>query len=203
MSATRRLPADYAKYGDLVELHAEKHLEEGHDCYETRMSFKSEYTEIVLNEGLALTSDGIADSESFHVRVHDTIKVMYQLVVENIYSDIKLKKIIIKYLIDTRIIEQSERNQIFVNQDLLGKFVKLTCNHAKLPDNVAKSRYDYILIKFQELTKTHILMSLFEDLAVFNLFFRIYLKGGMATRWICSYLNTISAREQKKTEKSQ
>jgi hypothetical protein len=169
------------------------------NCYKVRMTIKSEFTKILLNKG-----DHMLYGENqipLNEYIHNDIYVMYQVVVEFIYMDRRLKDMIILYLKENKIIETSN-SRIIIDDEILKQFVKRTCAHAKLSDEVTEIRYKYIKTKFDTLNLTQNFQSLFEDLSVYNLFFRIYLKGGMATRWICAYLNSLSREEQKKNKKS-
>jgi hypothetical protein len=174
------------------------------DCYTVRMTLKSQFTKIILNEGKhpLYTDTPQIPEKPLNEYVHNEIDKMFKIVLEQIYKDNVLKDIIIAYLKDNKIIETTSSSRIVVDDEILKQFVKRTCTHAKLSEEVINIRYTYIKTKFDTLNKTQNIQCLFEDLAIYNLFFRIYLKGGMASRWICAYLNTLSSHEQKKNNKS-
>jgi len=143
-------------------------------CLDFRMNLKSEMTAIIY-----------ADNNINNL-VHNKINEWYNIILNSIYSNDQIKSLIVSFLQHKQIIMPDSAEN-------LKKFIHDTFSMTDLNEDQKAKRENKILETFSLYGgQTQNLPYLFHNSSVFDLFFIIYLKGGMATRFICMLLNTLS-----------
>ena len=142
-------------------------------CLDLRMNLKSEMTMIMY-----------ADKKINNL-IHNKIYQWYNFILSSIYSNDEIKGLIVSFLQLKKIIMPN-------NGDNLKKFIHDTFSITDLSEDQKMKRENKINEAFMIYEKSHNPADLFLNSSVFDLFFIIYLKGGMATRFICMLLNTLS-----------
>lgn len=143
-------------------------------CLDLRMSLKSEMTAITY-----------ADSR-INEFMHKKIREWYNKIMLSIYSNPEIQSNMIAFF---------QHKQIFpvgpASNENLKKFIHDTLSATDLTDQQKKTRENIINETFR-IAFNQDSSYIFKFSTVFDLFFIIYLKGGMATRYICMLLNTLS-----------
>lgn len=143
-------------------------------CLDLRMSLKSEMTAITY-----------ADTR-INELMHTKIREWYNTIMLSIYSNPDIQSNMIAFFQHKQILPVGP-----ASDENLKKFIHDTFSATDLTDQQKKTRENIINETFNIAFKQDS-SYIFKFSTVFDLFFIIYLKGGMATRYICMLLNTLS-----------
>jgi hypothetical protein len=143
-------------------------------CVDLRMNLKSEMTSLMY-----------ADNEVNHF-IHNKIREWFNQLLLSIYSNTEIQSNILQFFVLKKILpwnpESVENMKKFVHDSFA--LTDLNIEQKKKKENIING--------ICNTASTTDVSHFFKYTPIFDLFFIIYLKGGMATRFICMLLNTLS-----------
>jgi hypothetical protein len=113
--------------------------------------------------------------------LHERCRNWIQLVLRRIYEDINIKQFIFAYISG-------------LSKDAFETFVDNTLAETDLNAESATRKKRAIMERYNYASENNRVESLFTDVFIYDLFFILYLKGGMAIRYICLIINTLSGK---------
>ncbi len=143
-------------------------------CLDLRMSLKSEMTAITY-----------ADTNINNL-LHNKIREWYNHIMLSIYTNPEIQGNMNAFFQYKQILPWGNESAA----ENLKKFIHDTFSMTDLNDQQKKKREQKIIDTFNVAVNNN--AYLFKYSTIFDLFFILYLKGGMATRYICMLLNTLS-----------
>ena len=146
-------------------------MEIDYKCYDLRNDIKSEMTKQIYLEPRLYP-------------IHNKIREWYNYIINNIYTNPNIKQEIFKFITNN-----------ITNDVELNTFLDSTLGNIELEKENLDERKKMIVDRFKEIPNQLDINRLLRDTLIYDLFFIIYLKGGIATRYMCMYINTLSGAE--------
>lgn len=134
-------------------------------CYKLRMNMKSELTSMIYAN--PVVSDII----------HDRCRTWVRYIIKNIYENNFIKNFIMRAL--------SQFNTL----EAFTTFVDNTLSDTKFDEPTKEAKKAALVERYQYINNAAVMLS---DAFIYDLFFILYLKGGMAIRYVCMIINTLA-----------
>lgn len=135
-------------------------------CGDQRMNLKSKFTTAMYKNGQ------IKDT------VHSKCLQWINSITKSLYESLNIKSIIMRF--------------ISTSPNALLELAEKSFELIQLQHDMKERKLGLISSRYQQAVSSASTELLFSDTLIYDIFFMMYMKGGMATRYLCLYLNSIT-----------